>query len=52
MSNRNSAVDKKATIASWQSVAAIIDHTNLRPKLRLIKLSACARKRATSASAQ
>lgn len=31
MSSRNSAADKKAPIASWQSVAAIIDHTNLRP---------------------
>lgn len=32
MSSRNSAADKKAPIASWQSVAAIIDHTNLRPE--------------------
>ena len=32
MSSGNSAGDKKAPIASWQSVAAIIDHTNLRPE--------------------
>lgn len=32
MSSRNSAVDKKSPIAGWQSVAAIIDHTNLRPE--------------------
>lgn len=32
MSSRNSAVDKKSPIPGWQSVAAIIDHTNLRPE--------------------
>src|SRR5689334_14900118 len=32
MSSRNSATDKKAPIAGWQSVAAMIDHTNLRPE--------------------
>jgi deoxyribose-phosphate aldolase len=32
MSSRNSAVDKKSPMASWQSLAAIIDHTNLRPE--------------------
>lgn len=32
MPSRNSAADKKAPIAGWQSVAAIIDHTNLRPE--------------------
>jgi deoxyribose-phosphate aldolase len=32
MSGRNSGADKKAPIASWRSVAAIIDHTNLRPE--------------------
>ncbi|HEY6904810.1 MAG TPA: deoxyribose-phosphate aldolase [Candidatus Acidoferrales bacterium] len=32
MSSRNSKADKRGPIASWQSVAAIIDHTNLRPE--------------------
>jgi deoxyribose-phosphate aldolase len=32
MSSRNPAAGKEAPIASWQSVAAIIDHTNLRPE--------------------
>lgn len=32
MSSRNSAADTKSPIVGWQSVAAIIDHTNLRPE--------------------
>ncbi len=32
MSSRNSAVDQKSPMASWQNLAAIIDHTNLRPE--------------------
>jgi deoxyribose-phosphate aldolase len=32
MSSRNLAAGKKAPITGWQSVAAIIDHTNLRPE--------------------
>jgi deoxyribose-phosphate aldolase len=32
MSSRNSDVDKKSVIHSWQDLARIIDHTNLRPE--------------------
>ncbi|MGA2511056.1 MAG: deoxyribose-phosphate aldolase, partial [Candidatus Acidiferrales bacterium] len=32
MSSRNSAVDSKLLAQSWQGVASIIDHTNLRPE--------------------
>jgi deoxyribose-phosphate aldolase len=32
MSSRNSAVDSKVLAKSWQGVARIIDHTNLRPE--------------------
>lgn len=32
MSTRGSAADNTAPITSWRSVAAIIDHTNLRPE--------------------
>jgi deoxyribose-phosphate aldolase len=32
MSSRNSAPGKKFVMASWQNLAAIIDHTNLRPE--------------------
>jgi deoxyribose-phosphate aldolase len=32
MSSRNSAVDRKLLAQSWQSVASLIDHTNLRPE--------------------
>ena len=32
MSSRNSAVDSKLLAKSWQGVASIIDHTNLRPE--------------------
>jgi len=32
MSSRNSAADKKTVIHSWQDLAKIIDHTNLRPE--------------------
>jgi deoxyribose-phosphate aldolase len=32
MSSRNSTVDKKTVINSWQDLAKIIDHTNLRPE--------------------
>lgn len=32
MSSQNSAGDKKTVIHSWQDVAKIIDHTNLRPE--------------------
>jgi deoxyribose-phosphate aldolase len=31
MSSRNSAADKKTVIHTWQDLAKIIDHTNLRP---------------------
>jgi deoxyribose-phosphate aldolase len=32
MSSQNSAADKKTVIRSWQDLAKIIDHTNLRPE--------------------
>ncbi len=32
MSSRNSGADKKPAIHSWQDLARIIDHTNLRPE--------------------
>src|SRR6516165_8565858 len=32
MSSRNSAVDHKTLLQSWQSVAKIIDHTALKPE--------------------
>jgi deoxyribose-phosphate aldolase len=32
MSSRNSAADKNTVIQSWQDLAKIIDHTNLRPE--------------------
>lgn len=32
MSSRNSAVESKAPIQSWQAIAAIIDHTLLKPE--------------------
>jgi deoxyribose-phosphate aldolase len=32
MSSRNSAVDRKLLSRSWQNVARMIDHTNLRPE--------------------
>lgn len=32
MSSRNSAVDSKHVAQSWQGIASIIDHTNLRPE--------------------
>src|SRR6202142_2905307 len=32
MSSQNSAADKKSAIHSWQELAAIIDHTLLRPE--------------------
>lgn len=32
MSSRNSAADQKSLMTSWQSLAAILDHTNLRPE--------------------
>src|SRR5271167_4147511 len=32
MSSQNSAVDRKLLAHSWQSVASMIDHTNLRPE--------------------
>ncbi len=32
MSSRNSDADKKTVIRSWQDLAKIIDHTNLRPE--------------------
>ena len=32
MSSRNSAVDSKLLAQTWQGVAGIIDHTNLRPE--------------------
>src|SRR5690242_3278557 len=46
MSSRNSAAGNKAPIAGWQSVAALIDHTNLRPEAtpdQIIRLCAEAR---------
>jgi deoxyribose-phosphate aldolase len=32
MSSQNSAADRKTVIRSWQDLAKIIDHTNLRPE--------------------
>jgi len=32
MSSQNSAADRKSAIQTWQQLAAIIDHTLLRPE--------------------
>ncbi|HXW61149.1 MAG TPA: deoxyribose-phosphate aldolase [Candidatus Acidoferrales bacterium] len=46
MSSRNSAADRKRLAESWQSVASLIDHTNLRPEAtpdQIVRLCAEAR---------